>query len=186
MNLEAVLEGLLFVSGEDGISKEKIMSILDIDSDEADNLIDKLTLNYSSDNRGFEIKKFGDNYKLVTKKEHAEYYKKLVDDEISESLSSSALETLAIIAYNEPITRVVVDEIRGVSSAHIIRKLVLKNLIKEVGRSELPGRPILYGVTNQFLDYFGLNSTKDLPVIEFEEDFTETELYDSKYNEENS
>ncbi|MBR3199298.1 MAG: SMC-Scp complex subunit ScpB [Bacilli bacterium] len=183
MNLEAVLEGLLFVSGDDGISKERIMTILEVDSEMADNLIDRLISNYSDDNRGFEIKKFGNNYKLVTKKEHSEYYKKLAEEEVSESLSNSALETLAIIAYNEPVTRVTVDEIRGVSSAHIIRKLVFKNLIKEVGRSELPGRPILYGVTDQFLDYFGLNSTKDLPIIEIEEDLSETELYDSKYSE---
>ncbi len=184
MNLEAILEGLLFVSGEDGISKDKIISILEITEDEADNLINKLLDNYNDDSRGITIKKFGDEYKLVTKKEHAEYYKKLVDNEVSETLSNSALETLAIIAYNEPITRIAVDEIRGVSSAHIIRKLVFKNLIKEVGRSDLPGKPILYGVTDQFLDYFGLNSTKDLPKIEFEENFEETELYDSKYNEE--
>ena len=184
MNLEAILEGLLFVSGEDGISKDKIISILEITEDEADNLINKLLDNYNDDSRGITIKKVGDEYKLVTKKEHAEYYKKLVDNEVSETLSNSALETLAIIAYNEPITRIAVDEIRGVSSAHIMRKLVFKNLIKEVGRSDLPGKPILYGVTDQFLDYFGLNSTKDLPKIEFEENFEETELYDSKYNEE--
>ncbi len=184
MNLEAVLEGLLFVSGEDGLSREKIMSILGITPDELDSLIEKLVNNYSKPDRGFNIKKFGNEYKLVTKKEHADYYKKLADNEISENLSNSALETLAIIAYNEPITRVQVDEIRGVSSAHIVRKLVFKNLIKEVGRSELPGKPILYGVTDQFLDYFGLNSTEDLPKIEFDDNFEETELYESRYNEE--
>ena len=184
MNLEAVLEGLLFVSGDEGISKNKIISILEISSEQFDSLVEKLVREYSNENRGLLIKKFGDNYKLVTKKEHSDYYKKLVDDEISESLSNSALETLAIIAYNEPITRIAIDEIRGVSSAHIVRKLVFKNLVKEVGRSELPGKPILYGVTDQFLDYFGLNSVKDLPKIEFEESFEETELYESKYNEE--
>lgn len=183
MNLEAVLEGLLFVSGDDGLSKEKIMSILEISSGDLDELISKLIDSYNNENRGIVINKFGNKYKLVTKKEHAFYYKKLVDDEISETLSNSALETLAIIAYNEPITRVTIDEIRGVSSAHIIRKLVFKNLIKEVGRSELPGKPILYGVTDQFLDYFGLNSTKDLPNIELDDEIEETELYNSKYNE---
>ncbi len=185
MNLKAVLEGLLFVSGDDGISKDKIMSILELDEASTDSLIKELTSNYESEERGINIQKFGDQYKLVTKKEHAEYYKKLALGEASESLSNSALETLAIIAYNEPITRVAVDEIRGVSSAHIIRKLVFKNLIKEVGRSELPGKPILYGVTEQFLDYFGLKSISELPKIEFEEEYTEQELYDSKYNEEN-
>ena len=181
MNLKAVIEGLLFVSGDDGISYEKMRSILEISSDELDKLLNDLMDDYNNDDRGITIKKFGSEYKLVTKKEHSLYYKKLVDGEASEGLSNSALETLAIIAYNQPITRVMVDEIRGVSSAHIVRKLVFKNLIKEVGRSELPGRPILYGVTEQFLDYFGLNSIEELPKIEIESKNEDVELYDSKY-----
>ena len=76
-----------------------------------------------------------------------------------------------------------IDEIRGVSSAHIVRKLVFRNLIKEVGRSELPGRPILYGVTDQFLDYFGLKTTEDLPKVEVVSDDTEMDLFDSRYHE---
>ena len=110
--------------------------------------------------------------------------KKLFNEETSETLSPSALETLAIIAYNEPITRAMVDEIRGVSSAHIIRKLVFKNLVKDIGRSELPGRPILYGVTEQFLDHFGLTSLADLPKIkEDEKEEISLDLFDSKYKE---
>lgn len=184
MNKKAVLEGLLFVSGDDGLTKEKMASILEIDISEVDNILSELLTDYSSDDRGITINKFGDIYKLVTKREHAYYYKKIVDGEVNESLSNSALETLSIIAYNGPITRVMVDEIRGVSSAHIIRKLVFKNLVKDVGRSDLPGKPILYGVTEQFLDYFGLKSIDDLPKIELEENYDETELYNSKYNEE--
>ena len=184
MNKKAVLEGLLFVSGDEGLTREKIESILEVSEEEADELLSALLTDYSSDERVITINKFGDIYKLVTKREHASYYKKIVDGEVNESLSNSALETLSIIAYNGPITRVMVDEIRGVSSAHIIRKLVFKNLIKEVGRSELPGKPILYSVTDQFLDYFGLKSIEDLPKIEIEENIKETELYDSKYHEE--
>ncbi|MBR2708415.1 MAG: SMC-Scp complex subunit ScpB [Bacilli bacterium] len=183
MNKKAVLEGLLFVSGDEGLTKEKIKSILEIDDADVNGLLSELLTDYSSDDRGVTINKFGDVYKIVTKREHADYYKKIVDGEINEKLSNSALETLSIIAYNGPVTRVMIDEIRGVSSAHIIRKLVFKNLIKEVGRSELPGKPILYGVTNQFLDYFGLKSIDDLPKIELDEDNSETELYDSKYSE---
>lgn len=119
----------------------------------------------------------------MTKKEHSKYYKSLVDEEVSDTLSPAALETLAIIAYNQPITRLMVDEIRGVSSVYVIRKLLLKNLVKEVGRSELPGRPILYGVTDQFLDYFGLKSLDDLPEITVEEKDEEQELFTSKYKE---
>ena len=184
MNKKAVLEGLLFVSGDEGLTKEKIESILEVDENEVDELLAGLLTDYSSDDRGITINKFGDIYKLVTKKEHASYYKKIVDGEANEKLSNSALETLSIIAYNGPITRVMVDEIRGVSSSHIIRKLVFKNLVKDVGRSELPGRPILYGVTDQFLDYFGLKSIDDLPKIELDENNSQVELYDSKYKEE--
>lgn len=183
MNKKAILEGLLFVSGDDGLSKDQMISILEVDDLEINSLLSELINDYSSDERGITLNKFGDIYKLVTKREHASYYQKIVDADISETLSNSALETLSIIAYNGPISRVMVDEIRGVSSAHVIRKLVFKNLVKEVGRSELPGRPILYGVTDQFLDYFGLKSLDDLPKVELDDLETETELYDTKYNE---
>ena len=181
--MKAILEGLLFVSGDDGLSEKQILSVLEITKEELDKLIEELTHDYSKEDRGLDLQSLGGKLKLVTKQQHAPYYKKLFSDEETNTLTPSALETLAIIAYNEPITRVVIDEIRGVSSSHIIRKLVFMNFIKEVGRSELPGRPILYGVTEEFLDYFGLNSTKDLPVIEFEENEEETELFTSKYKE---
>ena len=184
MNLKAVLEGLLFVAGDDGVSASKLAEIMEIDSSEVLKLIDELSEDCKSESRGVQVKRFGDLYKFVTKEEHSKYYKKLVDEDISDSLSNSALEILAIVAYNQPITRVTIDEIRGVSCAHIVRKLVMKNLIKEVGRSELPGRPLLYGVTDQFLDYFGLKSLDDLPEIKVETESGEKELFDSKYKEE--
>lgn len=184
MNLIAVLEGLLFVVGDEGISKGKLMKILEISEDELKKIIKEYDKELNSDKRGLKLEKFNDNYKLVTKREHAEYYKALVDEEISDTLSPAALETLAIIAYNEPITRIMVDEIRGVSSIYVMRKLLLKNLIKEVGKSEMPGRPILYGVTDQFLDYFGLKSLEDLPKIDEEEPEQNQDLFTSKYKEE--
>lgn len=183
MNLKAILEGILFVVGDEGISKERLLKILGISDEDLQKVISEYTNDLNSDDRGLQIEHYNDNYKLVTKKEHADYYKKLVDDEMSDTLSPAALETLAIIAYNEPITRLMVDEIRGVSSIYVMRKLVLKNLIKEVGRSELPGRPILYGVTDQFLDYFGLESLDDLPEIK-EESVETKDLFLSKYSEE--
>ena len=123
---------------------------------------------------------------LTTKSIHKEYYQKLLEEEETGVLSQAALETLAIIAYNQPITRIDVDEIRGISSSHMIRKLVSRDLIKEIGRSEGAGRPILYGVTDEFLDYFGLASIDDLPKIEKidNNDSEETDLFQSKYNEE--
>lgn len=184
MNLKAILEGILFVIGDEGISIDKLSKVLDISLDDLNKILDEYMTDLESSDRGLQLEKYNDNYKLVTKKEHAEYYKKLVDNEVSDVLSPAALETLAIIAYNGPITRNMIDEVRGVNSIYVIRKLVLKNLVKEVGRSEMAGRPILYGVTDQFLDYFGLKSLDDLPTISEEEDSEEMELFSSKYTEE--
>lgn len=184
MKQEAVLESLLYVAGDDGLKKEELCRILEVDMEKLDNIINELEKEYSEETRGLELEIYGDRVKIITKKEHAEYLKKLFSEETSENLSPSALETLAIIAYNEPVTRAMVDEIRGVSSAHIIRKLVFKNLVKDIGRSDLPGRPILYGVTEQFLDHFGLSSLEELPKItEEEKEETPLDLFDSKYKE---
>ena len=191
MNLKAVIEGLLFVVGDDGLELDEISKILEISKDETKELIKELQNDYQSSDRGIRIDFLGDKLKLTTKKEHNIYYQKLLTTEDNNTLSQAALETLAIIAYNQPITRVKVDELRGISNNHIIRKLVAKGLIKEGGRSNMPGRPILYETTSEFLDYFGLSSIDELPDMrEFlEEEEKETEddvdLYQSKYKEEN-
>ena len=191
MNLKAVLEGLLFVVGDDGLDLDEISRVLEISKDDVKELIKELQTDYQSDSRGIRIDFLGDKLKLTTKKEHNMYYQKLLTTEDNNNLSQAALETLAIIAYNQPITRVKVDELRGISNNHIIRKLVAKGLIKEGGRSNMPGRPILYETTSEFLDYFGLSSIDELPdmreFLEEEEKETEDEvdLYQSKYKEEN-
>ncbi len=113
-----------------------------------------------------------------------EYYQKLVENPETNTLSPSTLEVLAIIAYNQPITRVEIDTMRGVSSNHIIRKLVAKGLIKEAGKSKMPGRPNLYRTTSEFLDCFGLSSLNELPEINDEiQEEDETELFTSIYKE---
>ena len=180
MNLKSVLEGLLFIVGDEGLSFEEIKKILEIEEIELQKIIINLQEDYQSDQRGIDLTNLGNRLKLITKKEHKEYLQRLANLEEDTSLSESALETLAIIAYNQPVTRVVVDEIRGVSSSHMVRKLVYKNLISEVGRSEKAGRPILYGTTSLFLDYFGLNSVNELPNIEIEKNEKVKELYNSK------
>lgn len=181
---KAVLEGLLFVVGEEGLTLKQIEEILEISNEEASNLVLELQKDYESSERGIQIEVLGNSLKLTTKKEHKEFYQKLVEEQSDNTLSQAALETLAIVAYNEPITRMKVDEIRGVSSVHMVRKLVAKNLIKEVGRSDLPGRPILYGITNDFLDYFGLSTKEELPKLkEVETNTEETDLFSSKYKE---
>lgn len=183
--MKAVLEGLLFIVGEDGIDLETICDILEMDKEQGKELIETLEKDYEKDDRGITIKKFGHLYKLTTKKEHKQYYNKLADIPNIKNLSQSALETLAIIAYNEPITRSEVDELRGVNSSQIIRNLIAKDFIKEVGKSDKVGRPNLYGITDEFLDYFGLESIKDLPNIEeIKIEQKDVDLYDSKYKEE--
>ena len=185
MNLLGVLEGILFVVGDEGITLKSLCEIMEIDVVKAKELLKELKNQYESDERGIRISFLGDAFKLTTKKEHKEYYQKLVSNSESNMLSQSALETLAIIAYNQPITRAEVDELRGISSSFMIRKLVAKGLIKEAGKSTLPGRPNLYKTTSEFLDYFGLATIEDLPKMEEEVlDNSDKELFTSIYKEE--
>ena len=186
MNKKACLEGLLFIAGEDGFTSSELQKLLEVNELELKELLNKLYRDYQQEDRGIDIAFLGYHYKLITKKEHQEVYKKLAKKEENSTLSEAALETLAIIAYNEPITRIKVDEIRGVSSVHHLRKLLLKDLIKEIGKSDLPGRPLLYGTTQRFLDYFGLSSKEELPKI-IENKIPENEdidLFTSRYKEE--
>jgi segregation and condensation protein B len=187
MEKQAIIEGLLFVVGDDGLSLEQIQKIMEISEETAKKLIEQLTENYEQADRGLKISKLANNYKIVTKSEYKEYYKKLIEEEKNRDLSQAALEILAIIVYNEPVTRIQVEEIRGIGSSQMIRKLVIKGFLKECGRSNLPGRPILYQTTELFLDYFGLATKEELPKLEFqnqEELVDESELYNSSYKEE--
>lgn len=185
MNLLGVLEGLLFVVGDEGVTLKDICNILNISESEAKELLVNLKKEYESDNRGIKISFLGETFKLTTKKEHKEYYQKLITTK-EDILSQSQLEVLAIIAYNEPITRIEIDEIRGLSSTYIVKKLLSKDLIKVVGKSDLPGRPNLYKTTREFLDIFGLASLNDLPEIvnipsnEEENLFQKKEIVDEK------
>lgn len=185
MNFEAILEGLLFLVGDEGLTEKQILEILEISKEELNELLKKLESEYNNSNRGLSLVYLGDTYKLTTKKEYKKYYEKLISNQDSNLLSQAALETLAIIAYNEPITRVEVDELRGVSSIHIVRKLVAKGLIKEAGKSDLPGKPMLYKTTKEFLDYFGLSTINDLPKLEEIEvsDIDDVDLFKTNKNE---
>lgn len=186
MNLIGVLEGILFAVGDEGITLKALGDILNVTPDEAKSLLMTLKKRYESDEYGIRISYLGDAFKLTTKKEHKEYYQKLLGNPESQSLSESALEVLAIVAYNQPITRIMVDEMRGVACGQIIRKLCARGLIKITGKSNMPGKPNLYGTTKEFLDYFGLSTIKDLPKLELEETNVEeeTELFTSIYKEE--
>ena len=184
--MKAVVEGLLFLVGEDGLSSLEIANITHLEVNEVYNLLEELKCDYDNNLRGIELKKFGDIYKLTTKEEYKEYYERLANIASIRSLSQQALETLAIIAYNEPITRLEVDEMRGVASSQMIRNLISKDFIKEVGKKDTVGRPTLYGITDEFLNYFGLSSKDELPSInEIEDKDEEVDLYKSKYEEKN-
>lgn len=187
MKLEAIVEGLLFVVGEDGLTLNQLMDIVDVDMDTVKEVLSNLKEKYEDESSGIRMNFLGNTFKLTTKKEHKQYFQKLLENPESNVLTQAALETLAIIAYNEPITRIEVDEIRGVSSSQMIRKLVAKDFIKEVGRSDAVGRPILYKTTSEFLDYFGLSTIDDLPKFEnfVSENQEATDLYHSKYTEKN-
>ena len=182
--MEGILEGLLFVVGDDGLSLKDVSDILDISLEEAKELVYKLKNNYENENRGLRLNYLGNTFKLTTKFEHKDYYQKLIESPTNHTLSQAALEVLAIVAYNEPITRSEIDELRGVDSIYVIRKLLAKGLLKEKGRSDKPGHPILYKTTDDFLDYFGLATINDLPKIEdIEKNDEEKDLFKSNYKE---
>lgn len=184
--MKAIIEGLLFVSGDEGITLENIKSILEIDEAQAKSLLKELFEEYQKEEHGISIEYIAGHYKMTTKHQHKDYYQKLIKDEQNKNLSDSALEVLSIIAYNEPISRISIDEIRGVNSAYIVRRLLLLELIEEKGKSNTPGRPMLYGVTQRFLDYFGLGSISELPELQATEQNIDNEsIFDTKYHENN-
>lgn len=185
MNKLGVLEGLLFAVGDEGLTIDGIKDILEVSDTEAKSLLSLLQKRYESDEYGLRISYLGERFKLTTKREHKDYYQKLISSPESDELSNAALETLAIIAYNGPLTRLEIDTMRGVSSNYTLRKLLAKDLVEVSGKSDLPGRPNLYSVSKYFLDFFGLGSLSDLPKIEstLHQDNGD-DLYGSMYKEE--
>ncbi len=186
MNYKAVIEGILFIVGDEGVSLQEISNILNISIEDVKNSLIELKKDYDDEGRGLRISFLGNAFKLTTKEEHKEYYEKLVTDSKSNGLSNAALEVLAVIAYNEPITRIEIDEIRGVNSSQIVRRLLARGFIKICGKKDTIGKPSLYKTTNDFLDYFGLSSSSDLPEIIIKKEKEESDnldLYDSTYKE---
>lgn len=171
VKLKAILEGLLFLVGDDGLTVEQASKSMDISAKKAEQLFDALQKDYVDDSRGFEIERYGSRYRFLSKAFVHEAAKKLFSIDKISKLSNAALETLAIIAYKQPITRVEIEEIRGVGADVMIRKLEARGLIKEEGRSDAPGRPFLYSVTDEFMDAFKLLSLDELPDLpEFNKD----------------
>lgn len=163
--LYAALEGLLYITGEDGLTLSQIAVAFEIGEDEARELVETLKAEYDRNGRGITIINTANVYKMTTSERYYEYYKRIYSDQNRTRLSNAAMEVLAIIAYKQPITRAEIEDIRGTNSDHIVRRLQAMSLIKEVGRLDAPGRPMVFGTTNDFLDYFNLVSLDELPEL---------------------
>ena len=177
MNKSSELEALLFVVGDEGIGLEELSYLLNLPTEAVYQLIQELQGWYQvSEQTALNILEVGNHFVLTTKREFAPLLKKYAQSPLANRLSQAALETLAIIAYKQPITRMEVDEIRGVQSSGSVQKLAARQLIEEKGRVEGPGRAILYGTTSYFMDYFGLKDLAELPDIQSMESELEEEL----------
>ncbi len=187
VNYIAVIEGLLFLKGDEGASIKEICYCLDVGEHEVESYIEQLSDKYKAETSGIYLHKLNENYRLMTKSDFAPYYSKILENPITQKLSNAALETLAIIAYKQPITRAEVSEIRGVNSDGIIKSLSARNLIFESGILDTVGKPILYNTTNDFLDLFNLSTLDELPSIDnfLVDDEVEYGLFDLRFNEEN-
>ncbi|MCS7464628.1 SMC-Scp complex subunit ScpB [Paenibacillus doosanensis] len=161
--MKSVIEGLLFVAGDEGLDAKQLAEVLDQHADFIRELVLELQEDFRRQSRGLQIVEMAGAFQLTTLPAHAPYFERLAYSPSRSSLSQAALETLAIIAYKQPITRVEIEEIRGVKAERALQTLVAKDLIIEVDRADAPGRPILYGTTKAFLDYFALSSIEELP-----------------------
>lgn len=188
VNWKGILESLLFAAGDEGLSLKQIASVLEVEEIKANEIVSELQMDYEKDeSRGINIVQLAGVYQMATKKVHAVYLKKLVESPGAGHLSQAALETLAIIAYKQPITRAEIEEIRGVKTERPLHTLSSRALIKEVGRAEGTGRAYLYGTTKEFLDYFGLKNIKELPPlpekVDDEELTDDADLFFEKFQE---
>lgn len=179
LNIEAIVEGLLYMVGDDGLKVEQLASVIDKSIEDSEAILNSIQSKYSNENFGIELVNYGKTYKFITKQELAPYIQALFHTSKPNTLSQSALETLAIIAYKQPITRVEIEELRGVGADMMLRKLQARNLIKEAGRSDAPGKPILYEVTEEFMDSFKLYTLNELPDLpEFNSDEENENLFE--------
>ena len=162
--IKSIIEAILFAAGRQ-VSIKELMISLEIPREELENIIVSMQEDYKIQNRGIEIIKLEDSYQLCTKKELYEYLYPILDKRAKPNLSNAALETLAIIAYNPRVTRAEIESIRGVSADACIYKLLEYGLIQEAGKSDLPGKPMTYVTSNEFLKMFGYTSLNDLPEL---------------------
>ena len=166
LSLSALVEAILFVSPEP-ISAAQISTLLELTPREVKNALEELESHYQG--RGIRLQYHKKKIQITSAPEAAPILESMLELETTSTLSQAALETLSIVAYQQPITRPMIDSIRGVNSDGVLRTLLNKGLIDDVGRAEGPGRPILYSTTTEFLKHFGLSSYEELPPLDFEE-----------------
>lgn len=162
--MQAAAEAMLFACGEP-VEIDRIAEILEIDAENAESLVLNIAAKYDESNSGIKIVKMDKKYQICTRKEYAEQVRDILDMKKNAPLSQAAFEVLAVVAYNQPITKAYIEQVRGVDCSGVISTLCQKGLIEEVGRLELPGRPLIYGTTAEFLKCFCINSLDDLPDI---------------------
>ena len=162
--MSGAVESILFASGEP-IEKRKLAEVLEIEGERLEMIIDELREGYRAENRGFDILTLDNSYQMCSSRYDGEITKKALDHRRNTPLSNAALEILSIVAYNQPVTKAYVEQIRGVDCFYGINALVEKGLIEEKGRLDAPGRPWLYGTTMDFLRCFGLKSLEELPEL---------------------
>lgn len=160
----AVIESILFVSGEP-VSTKRVSEILDLDYRLTKKLLYKMVDCFNFERRGLQIIMVDDMFQLSTRPEYKDYIEKFLGTDIKQELSQACLETLSIVAYKQPVTKSEIEKIRGVKSDYSVSILIKKNLIVEVDRLDAPGKPILYGTTQNFLKSFGLSNIDELPEL---------------------
>ena len=161
---QAAMEAVLFASGEP-VSLARLAEVLELDDETALRLAEDLKNDYNTRAGGLGIVRLDDRYQMVTRRDYADYIRKTMDIRRNTPLSQAAMEVLAIVAYNQPVTRAFIEQVRGVDCGAVVQGLAAKNLIEEKGRLELPGRPLLYGTTADFLRCFGVSSLSELPPL---------------------
>ena len=161
-----IVEAILFVSGN-AVEKKEICRAMDISDEELEETLDALESGYDFDRRGLRLLRYGAHIQLATCPDYAPYVEKLLQPVQKQSLSQAIMETLAVIAYRQPVTKAEIELVRGVKCDYSVQSLQAKGLIEEVGRKEALGRPILYGTTDAFLRHFCISSLSELPQIDF-------------------
>ncbi len=160
----AALEAVLFANGEP-VSAERLVEVLELDTETVHRIAADLMSDLSARGGGIYMIRLDDQYQLCTRKEYADFVRRSLDIRRNTPLSQAAMEVLAIVAYNQPVTKAFIEQVRGVDCGAVIQGLVQKNLIEEKGRLELPGRPLLYGTTPVFLRCFGVSGLQELPPL---------------------